>query len=293
MSEIQVYVAPLEQDILPLSALLWRQQIPHRVVEEHGQQVIFITNSALHSQANSVCQHFEQLIEQGIELTVEKQPTIRGHSAANFFKGLIQTPLTSVIVVFTLLVAVITSMGEDLNLVRWFSFFDIHVVGEGRYIRQGSMAGFGEGQYWRILSPIFLHFGALHITFNMLWFWELGRRIERAQSFLPLLLLVIVVGVLSNTAQYIAGQELFGGMSGVLYGLLGYCWIWPKIDPKTQFQLPNGIVGFMLVWLVLCMTDFTEWLNLGSIANTAHVSGLILGCLFAFIGAAVRRSLGR
>ena len=78
------------------------------------------------------------------------------------------------------------------------------------------------GQYWRLITPIFLHFGWLHIAFNGLWTWEVGALIEQRLGSLALLGIVLIAGVGSNTAQYLySGPSLFGGMSGVVLGCSG------------------------------------------------------------------------
>jgi len=80
----------------------------------------------------------------------------------------------------------------------------------------------------------------------------------------------------------------FGGMSGVIYALLGYLWVRHKLRPASYAPLPNGIMLFMVGWLLFCMTGVLE-LALGiAVANAAHlsglISGLVLGVMFAFIG---------
>jgi len=123
-----------------------------------------------------------------------------------------------------------------------------------------------------LVTPIFLHFGIIHIFFNMLWLRDLGSMIEARQGSWWLLLLVIVFGVFSNLAQYLSYGGEFGGMSGVVYGLFGYVWIRGKLDPTSGLFLHQNIVVMMLVWLVVCMFGV-----FGAVANAAHAGGLLIG----------------
>lgn len=141
-----------------------------------------------------------------------------------------------------------------------------------------------QGQYYRIFTPIFLHFGILHLVFNGLWLAMLGSRIESLEGSVHLLLLVVISGAASNMSQfYWSGTIYFGGMSGVIYALLGYLWIKHKIAPQYFAPLPSGLMGFMVGWLVLCMTGVLEVaLGIG-VANAAHLSGLVAGLLIGLI----------
>ena len=141
---------------------------------------------------------------------------------------------------------------------------------------------FQHGEFWRLLTPVFLHFGALHLVFNMMWLYQLGCMIEARQSSLRLLLLVVVTGVFSNLAQcLIAGPE-FGGMSGVVYALAGYVWMQGKYNRASGLGLDQQSVTILLVWLVVCFTG-----AVGPVANYAHlgglVSGMAIGCLSAYL----------
>ncbi len=157
--------------------------------------------------------------------------------------------------------------------VSLFTFTDFQIAGDQiRFIDT-------QGQYWRLLTPIFLHFGWLHITFNSLWMWELGGLVEQRLGSLLLLVLVLLCGIGSNFAQYWdSGPSLFGGMSGVVYALLGFCWIYNLIWPQGGLLIPRGILIFMLGWLVFAMLGSTEALGFGTVANAAHLGGLVLGC---------------
>ena len=76
---------------------------------------------------------------------------------------------------------------------------------------------------------------------NSMWYWELGRRIEARQRTPMLLALTLLFGLISNFAQYLfGGPGIFGGLSGVLYGLLGHCWLYQKLAPNEAYRLPLG-----------------------------------------------------
>jgi GlpG protein len=151
-----------------------------------------------------------------------------------------------------------------------------------RFIRGEIVFLPSSGEYWRYLTPVFLHFGWLHITFNSLWLWELGGLIEQRLGTTMLAPLVVVSGASSNYAQYyFGGPSLFGGMSGVVYALLGFCWVYNALLPSQRLHVPRAIILFMLAWLVFGFVAPTELLGIGSIANAAHLGGLIIGCASA------------
>lgn len=140
------------------------------------------------------------------------------------------------------------------------------------------------GQVWRLITPIFLHFGVMHILFNMMWLWTLGRPLEHELGKVRFLLVVAAIGVCSNIAEALLGGTNFGGMSGVIYGLFGLVVVHGRLHPAGILHLDPRTVRFMLVWLVLCFTGF-----LGPIANWAHLFGLFSGGL---IGAGIAMRSG-
>ena len=120
-------------------------------------------------------------------------------------------PLTAILIVISVVVALGSGVGA--------SFEKVEPLLISYYVKQG-LPEVMSGEVWRLLTPIFIHFGFMHLAFNMLWLWDLGGGIERAQNWFQLALLVIVIGISSNLAQYAFGGPGFGGMSGVVYGLL-------------------------------------------------------------------------
>ena len=100
-----------------------------------------------------------------------------------------------------------------------------------------------------------------------------------------LLGLTLLFSLVSNYAQYyFSGPTLFGGLSGVLYGLLGHCWIYQLLAPNPIYRLPRGVLVMMLVWLLLCLSGLVSMIGFGEIANAAHVGGLLIGCLTGLLG---------
>lgn len=101
------------------------------------------------------------------------------------------------------------------------------------------------------------------------------------------ILLILTTSLTSNFAQYLVSGPLFGGMSGVLYGLFGYIWIRGWREPDVPYKQPKIFIIITLVGLGLCWTGL-----LGNIANTAHIVGLLTGMIWAYFAtsASMRRA---
>jgi GlpG protein len=135
-----------------------------------------------------------------------------------------------------------------------------------------------EGEIWRLFTPMFIHFGLMHLVFNLFWLNDLGSMIERRQSVLVLALLVLVASAATNLAQYAASGPLFGGMSGVVYCLFGYVWLRGRFDAGSGLYASQPTVIIMLVWFVLCLTGL-----LGPIGNASHAAGLAIGMAWGLL----------
>lgn len=137
-----------------------------------------------------------------------------------------------------------------------------------------------QGQVWRLVTPIFLHFSFFHIFFNMWWLYDLGTQIEYRKGSKFFLTFVILLAITSNLAQFFASGPNFGGMSGVVYGLFGYVWIKCKLDPGDGFRLDPTVAIIMFGFFFLCFTGV-----FGNIANLAHAGGLALGIAWGYASA--------
>jgi GlpG protein len=134
-------------------------------------------------------------------------------------------------------------------------------------------------QSWRFITPALLHFSLLHIVFNLLWWWQLGGLVEKKQGKQRLIILFVFSAIASNLAQFFLVGPYFGGLSGVVYGLVGYCWLSGKLNKKSEVFLPNSMFIFLLGWLVLGFIDFLP----ANVANYAHLVGLFAGLILAAV----------
>lgn len=149
-----------------------------------------------------------------------------------------------------------------------------------------------EGQVWRLITPVFLHGNIIHILFNMLWLWLLGKMIEERIRPIKYLFMMLIVGIVSNTAQYLVSGPFFIGYSGIITGLAGYIWVRQKVAPWEGYPLPQATLVFFMVFIfgmaALGVVGFVlerigiYWLSFG-LANTAHIVGLLSGGLCGYI----------
>lgn len=265
---------PLQVNLLPLTKALWAQNIAHQVLEKGEEQQLWLMQASQAPQALELCQALaEGKLEQLAKVEKVSRPGIR---PVGF---LLSAPLTAGILLITMILALITGLGNELNYIALLSFYQINLLPEPHMLNTASHLA---NEPWRLLTPVWLHFGWLHLVFNSLWWWDLGRRIEQRQSVGRLLLLFVVIGLCSNLAQAWEGTHLFGGLSGVIYGLLGYIWLWDRLR-NPVFFLPQGILIFMLIWLILGLTNAFSAVGFGNMANMAHLGGLLTGLALAVI----------
>ena len=187
-------------------------------------------------------------------------------------------PLTAVLIAISVAVAIFSRLGQNADVLSSL-FITRYRLRDG----EGFLPEIVQGQVWRLLTPIFIHFGIMHLVFNMLWLKDLGSMIEKLVSTWVLLALVIVIGIPSNLGQFYFHGPFFGGMSGIVYGLLGYVWMKSKFDPASGLFLEKQTVTWMIGWFFLCLTG-----AMGSVANYAHGIGLVTGMIWGFTSAKMR-----
>jgi GlpG protein len=175
-------------------------------------------------------------------------------------------PLTIFLIAASVAVTLYDGLNGSLPNVRWL------LISEGG---GGFLPEVLSGQVWRLITPIFIHFGPTHLIFNMLVLFDMGRIIELAQGTKRVALLVLIIGIGSNLGQYIFGTPYFGGMSGVLYGMVGYIWLRSQCDPTSGLMISSMTLVMMLAWFFLCLFDIIP-----GVANGTHAVGLVMGMIW-------------
>lgn len=284
----KVAEASLELDLSELSRWLMLRGVPHRIAEENGAQAIFMPDERFQSDIEQVLQKYISDAEFRTQVNAEVSSVrfVPRKAHSDYLRASpMQAPVIYLLIVASCLVAYFTDLGQGGAILRSLLIIDpfqidgsLNTVSERLFALAELLS---KGQFWRVFSPDILHFSLLHIVFNMLMLWILGGQLEIKRGSASLLTMVMVVSIAANIAQLIDTGYLFGGMSGVVYGLVGYCWVWKRVS--DDIFLPDALFRFSIGWLLLGYTPLTEWLGLGSMANSAHLYGLLSGLLWGWL----------
>lgn len=266
-------------DLAGFSRWLQQQGVNHRITEEGGEQVLWLEHE---EHAGPVLAALEQYMARE-----EVRDAVNEAGRAPITGGRWQpspghAPAVLAIIVIAGVLAWVTGLGNspwsilltytDPTAWNWQTFDQrLHALTET----------LASGQVWRLITPDFLHFSWSHILFNAVMLWFLGSQVEWFDGRARFLILFLVTSLLANTLQYLVSGPLFGGLSGVVYGVLGYCWL--SQQRRHRFQFPPALVIFALVWMLIGFTPLPEWLGIGRMANEAHLGGFVAGLIMAVL----------
>lgn len=283
---------PLETDMRPLLTHLDKQQLLHHVTEEEGQQQLWIADEPRIIEVAELTSKWvageldlSLVSRQTNPISEDSKQTGKHISSALKLTNLVPVSLLTILLGFLGALAVFAD-DQQLSYAQPFLF---QAISDGYFVSlEDTLAS---GQYWRLLTPVFLHFTWLHIIFNSLIIWEIGRRIEIAKGSIHLLLIILTVGILSNFAQYLSqANTIFGGLSGVVYGFIGYIAVYQQFIYHPVLQFNKAAIGFFIVWLLLGVFGIIDFFIAGSIANAAHIAGLTSGAAIGLIVSLLDRS---
>ncbi len=138
------------------------------------------------------------------------------------------------------------------------------------------------GEYWRLLTAVFMHFGISHIINNMLILYVLGDNLERALGGWKYLIFYLVCGVGANAVSlwfdmHSAEAAVSAGASGAVFGVIGGLLYAVAVNRGRLEDLSTRQLAVMVV--LSLYFGFTS----SGVNNIAHIAGLILGILMGFI----------
>ncbi|QRV24018.1 rhomboid family intramembrane serine protease [Marinomonas foliarum] len=276
-----VYQFKETEDPKGLTEALWHHKVAHQILFKDGHNELWVLDPSqlpTVEQLMTIWKGDPALLQQAQPATVTRIATKGG-----ILSQLKLSPVTTILLLLTLLVAVITQLGGDIKTVGYFSISPFEIRNGHIYFYDLSEV-LSKGEYWRIFTPTLLHFSVLHIVFNTLWIWEVGSKLERILGSIIWSVGVVIIAVLSNVLQYeISGYPLFGGLSGVVYGLIGFAWLLPILNKRWPIIISKQLMLFFIIWLGVGYTPFPEMIGLGSIANTAHTIGLLSGLVLGVV----------
>ena len=138
-----------------------------------------------------------------------------------------------------------------------------------------------DGQWWRLATAMFLHFGIVHLALNMWALWDVGRLVERLYGRARFLALYLASGVIGNLLSLVVQGNLAvsGGASGAIFSLYGalLVFLWRErrqVDRREFRWLFGAACIFSIVTLVIGQV-------VPGIDNAAHIGGLVAGALLA------------
>ena len=163
-------------------------------------------------------------------------------------------------------------MGGSTPLTEWGA-----VLGRA-YLSDFTLGGIAEGQWYRLVTAMFLHYGVLHLLLNMWALWVLGRSLEANLGRVRFAALYLIAGLGGNVAAYLFSSPRAAtvGASTAVFGLFAALII---IERKLGRDI-SRIIPILVINLV-----FT--LAVPGISIPGHLGGLVVGALMA-LGARVR-----
>jgi rhomboid protease GluP len=141
-----------------------------------------------------------------------------------------------------------------------------------------------DGEWWRLGSAIFLHFGIAHLALNMWSLWDIGQLTERMYGRVRFLGIYLISGLFGNLVSLVSQGNLAvsGGASGAIFGIYGALLVFLWLE-RTTFALVEfrwlfwGASGFATATIILGFI-------IPGIDNAAHIggfiAGIISGCVF-------------
>jgi len=276
LSWIKLHEFSAEQDLTVLAHNLQAAQLPHRFTDELDRQILWVPNIEVAQYAQQLITLFKQEPQRRLTAApVSAKPKL---AIANF---------RTIPITYTLLFLSMVGYLFCLAPPAWrqpLLFFPIPL--DGSVWPAAWHYWVATGEFWRIITPAFLHWSAVHIIFNGLALVDFGGRLERQLPWYVYLGLFLFTAIVSNFGQFtFVPQVGFGGISGALFGYFGCILAIQWLVPQSNLRLPKVFIGFSLVMIAAGIFGLLDAI-IGPMANGAHLTGLAAGFVYG-LGVAV------
>lgn len=143
------------------------------------------------------------------------------------------------------------------------------------------------GRYYGLFTAFFLHINIMHIAFNMMWFLQLGRLLERTLSPLVYVGFLLGAALVGSCAELAFDGETGVGASGVVYAMFGLMWAGRGAFSEWRLAATRSNLNLFIGWGVFCLIG--TWAHFMNIGNAAHFGGLLFGLCLGWLFFAPRR----
>ncbi len=204
-------------------------------IQQHNQSDVWLADE---SQAERVRAELARFLENPADPRYLAASWQAGHTGSGlhyrrypFFAALRERagPVTWVVMIACVVVFIAMQILGDQEVMLWLAWpFDPTLKFE----------------FWRYFTHALMHFSLMHILFNLLWWWYLGGAVEKRLGSGKLIVITLISALLSGYVQQKFSGPWFGGLSGVVYALMGYVWLRGERDPQSGIYLQRGLIIF-------------------------------------------------
>jgi len=158
-------------------------------------------------------------------------------------------------------------MPDELVLTKWGAKDNVLIAG---------------GEYWRFLTPVFVHIGIIHFAFNNWALYVLGYQLEFFLKSKWYIILYILAGIGGNIASAVFSLGLSAGASGALFGVLGAGFFLERTVGSKLTEM-GGKRQRASIYTGMVVANTVLGFLIPQIDNAAHLGGLVVGVIFTYV----------
>ena len=201
----------------------------------------------------------------GFSDVTELRATGRSPLSASFTGAPVTLTLIGINVLAFVLLEATGGSQDPVNLYRWGAKYGPAIA---------------DGEWWRLVLPIFMHIGFFHLLTNSIGLLIFGSMTERAFGSVPYLAIYLAAGVLGNVGSFVLSPALGAGASGSVFGVIGAFGVYLLLNRRALGDVGRQSmtsIGFIVV------LNIVIGLTTAGIDNAAHIGGLLAGAGMAYL----------